>query len=78
MHRLGRGVERNEKKVKYFYELAAMKGNVMARHNIGCMEAEAGNEHRAMKHFLLAARAGYNKSDARDAVAEILARRGMT
>ena len=39
-----------------------MDGDVKARHNLGCMEGSAGNEHRAMKHFLLAARAGYKQS----------------
>ena len=105
-------MERDEKKAKYYCDLAAIKGDVHARHNIGCVEGEAGNEHRAMKHFLLAAKAGYTKSldsvkigfingsvskddyssalreyqkstdemksDAREAVAEILAQRGMT
>ena len=56
---IGQGVERDEKKAKYYCDLAAIKD---ARHNIGCFEGEAGNEHRAMKHFLLAANAGYPES----------------
>jgi len=39
-----------------------MSGDVEARHNIGCMEFEAGNIDRAMKHFLLSAKAGYTDS----------------
>jgi len=62
----GDGVEVDTKKAKYYYELAAMGGNVIARHNVGYLEMKAGNLHRAMKHFLLAARAGYK--DALDAV----------
>ena len=31
---------------------------VQARYNLGCVEFEAGNEHRAYKHFILSARAG--------------------
>ena len=50
------------KKAKYYWELAAMNGNVNARHNLGCMEVDAGNERRAMKHFIIAAKTGYKKS----------------
>ena len=39
-----------------------MWGCVIARHNLGCAEGEAGNPQRACKHFILAARAGYKLS----------------
>ena len=58
----GEGVEVDKKKAKYFYELAAMNGSLEGRHNLGCMEGRAGNFHRAYKHFMLAARAGYKNS----------------
>ena len=58
----GRGVEVDTKKAKYYYELAAMNGYVLARHNLGCFEGETGNIQRAMKHLVLAARAGYGES----------------
>ena len=58
----GRGVELDKKKAEYYWDLAAMAGNAVASHNLGCMEAAAGNEHRACKHFILAAKAGYKKS----------------
>ena len=35
-----------------------MKGDFDARRDLGCMEFEAGNEHRAMQHFILSARDG--------------------
>ena len=54
----GDGVEMDKKKAKHYYELAAMNGDVHARHNLGCEEYEAGNYHRAFKHFILSARAG--------------------
>jgi TPR repeat protein len=55
----GRGVERDEKKAKHCYELAAMGGNVQARYNLGNSELRAGNLDRAIKqHWLLAARGG--------------------
>ena len=54
----GDGVEVDKKKAKYYWELAAMNGNVDARYNLGRMEIKAGNIERAYKHFILAARAG--------------------
>ena len=57
-YRNGNGVNKHPKKGLHFYELAAMNGNVQARHNLGCVELEAGNYDRAFKHFILAARAG--------------------
>ena len=58
----GRGVEVEKKKAIYYYELAAMGGDEAARHNLGIKEAKAGNEGRALKHFMVAARDGYAKS----------------
>ena len=52
----GDGVERDKKMAKHYYELAAMEGIVMARHNLGCLEGQDGNYQRAYKHFMLAAR----------------------
>ena len=56
----GEDVERDEKKAKYYYELAAMGGVLEARHNIGVLEAQAGNINRAMKHLMIEARAGHD------------------
>ena len=58
----GMGVETDKKKAEHYWELAAMNGNVDARHNLGVIEGIAGNYERAMKHFMVAARAGNNKS----------------
>ena len=59
----GRGVERDEKKANHYYELAAMGGIAIARHNLGCIEAaQANNWDRAVKHFIIAAGDGYNDS----------------
>ena len=57
-HDIGEGVEVDEEKAKHYWELAAMGGCVFARHNLGCAEEEAGNNQRAMKHFLISARVG--------------------
>ena len=54
----GRGVGVDKKKAIHYWELAAMTGDVNARHNLAAMEVQAGNYDRAFKHFLLAARAG--------------------
>ena len=58
----GRGVEVDKKKAKHYWELAAINGNVHARFNLGCEEGQAGNHHRAMKHFILSAIAGDKES----------------
>ena len=46
----GNGVERDTKKKYYYWELAAMEGHAVARHNLGVKEARAGNMNRALKH----------------------------
>ena len=58
----GRGVERDEDKAKYYHELAAMGGDAISRNNLGCFDAEAGNIDRAVKHWMIAAEAGYDHS----------------
>jgi len=58
----GRGVAIDKKKAKHYWELAAMGGVVKARHNLGYLEGEVGNHQRAMKHYKLAARAGFKES----------------
>ena len=55
---IGIGVERDEEKAMYHYELAAMKGDMLARHNLGLEEEKAGNIDRALKHHMLAIRVG--------------------
>jgi len=54
----GRGVEIDEKKAKYYYELAAMGGDVDARYNLGAVEENAGNMNGALKHYMIAAVGG--------------------
>ena len=56
------GVERDDKKAQHYWELAAMGGSVSARYNLGVVEGQAGNHHRAYKHYVLAARAGHDYS----------------
>ena len=58
----GNGVERDEKKAKQYFELAAMEGDSAARHNLGVSEDNAGNCDRALKHYMIAVRGGYTNS----------------
>ena len=59
---LGNGVERDEDKAKHYYELAAMGGDMEARHNLGVFELHGGNYDRALKHFILASIGGMKAS----------------
>jgi len=55
-------VEVDKKKAVYYLGLAAMKGSVFARSNLGIIEHRSGNMDRALKHFMIAVRLGYSKS----------------
>ena len=61
------GLERDDKKANHYYELAAMGGNVVARHNLGIFEGLRAGKlglgmDRALKHYMIAVGSGYNKS----------------
>ena len=58
----GRGVDINMKKAREYYELAAMGGCAPARHILACFEGQAGNEQRAYKHIIIAAKSGHDSS----------------
>jgi len=58
----GKGMEVDKKKAEHYYKLAAMMGNAIARHNLGANEVDAGNMDRALKHFMIAVRGGYDGS----------------
>ena len=57
-YKTGKGVEIDTEKARHYYELAAMGGNILARHDLGLDEKKAGNIDRALKHFIIAARGG--------------------
>ena len=61
-YQYGRGVEVDKKKAMYYYELAAMGGDVQARHNVGELEKVAGNTNRAIKHYMIAVGSGHSIS----------------
>ena len=58
----GDGVEIDMKKATHYWELAAMGGDVSARHNLGVIEGRAGNMDRALKHYTIAVRNGSYRS----------------
>ena len=62
-HEKGLGVEIDIKKAKYYFESAAMMGDVQARCLLGAHEideeASIQSIHRSQKHFMVAARAGH-------------------
>ena len=58
----GDGVEVDEKKAMHYWELAAMRGSVDARHNFGVTEENKGNWDRALKHYMIAVKDGGSDS----------------
>ena len=56
----GDGVERDLDKASRHLELAAIGGDEVARHKLGIEEVHLGNMDRAMKHFMIAARSGFD------------------
>ena len=62
-YRQGRGVvEVDMKKAKHYLELAAMRGETEARHDLGVTEGNSGNYHRALKHWMIATEGGSTTS----------------
>ena len=62
LYRKGEGVEENEETAVYHWEKAAIGGHPDARHNLACYEGRNGNIERAVKHFIIAANLGFEKS----------------
>jgi len=58
----GQHVPRNTKKALFHNQQAAMKGDIDARHNLGCDEIELDNLDRALKHWMIAAASGDKRS----------------
>ena len=58
----GEGVEEDEERAKHHMVVAAIGGHERARYNLGIMEGNNGNIDLAMKHFMIAARSGYDKA----------------
>ena len=62
MYYKGDGVEKDKKKEIYHLEEAAIGGHPHARCNLGFEEYNAGKIERAMRHFIIAAKLGYDNA----------------
>jgi TPR repeat protein len=58
----GQGVEKDEKKETYHLEEAAIGGHVEARFNLGINEGKRKRYERSVKHLIIAANLGHDKS----------------
>ena len=50
------------KKANHYYELAAMAGNEVARHNLALLEGQAFNYDRSLRHLMIAVKGGNTDS----------------
>ncbi len=62
MYDEGVGVEKDEKMALYHAETAAMEGHPNARHNLALFERRNGRMDRAVKHYIIAAKLGHDRS----------------
>ena len=62
MYREGNVVGKDEGKMLYHLEEAAIGGHPKARHNLGAHEYKNGNAEKAVKHFIIAANLGLDES----------------
>jgi len=62
LYRKGEGVEKNEKKQIYHLDEAAIAGHPRARISLACHEGKNNRSDRAVKHLMIAANLGYDKS----------------
>ncbi len=62
MYYEGEGVEEDEEKMVYHWEKAAIGGHPIGRHLLAICEEGRGNMERAVKHFIIAANLGEEKS----------------
>ncbi|EJK69479.1 hypothetical protein THAOC_09259, partial [Thalassiosira oceanica] len=58
----GEGVQQDMKKAIQIWTKAAIQGHVDSRHNLGSLEGQKGNHDRAVRHFLISAKMGYEHS----------------
>ena len=58
----GNGVAVKKERAALFDRIGALRGDMVARHNIGCTEYEPGNHEIAIRHWKIAAEAGHQLS----------------
>ncbi|EJK64110.1 hypothetical protein THAOC_15187 [Thalassiosira oceanica] len=61
-HHEGEGAQQDKAKGAEFYMKAAMQGHTESRYNLGVIEGEKGNHHRAVRHFMISAKMGHENS----------------
>jgi len=59
---VGGGVEKNETEAVRHCEIAAKGGHPDARHYLGVLDYNAGRKDRALRHFMISAKMGYEGS----------------
>ncbi|EJK76545.1 hypothetical protein THAOC_01686, partial [Thalassiosira oceanica] len=57
-----RAVKQDKAKAVEFWTKAAMQGHVLSRSNLGLLEIRKGNYDRAVRHWLISAKMGYERS----------------
>ena len=62
LYRFGEGVGKNEKKELYHLEKAVIGGHADARYDLGIFEGDNEKYDRAIKHWIIAANMGHDKS----------------
>ncbi len=62
MYERGQGAEKDEEKSVHHFEKAAIGGHPQARYVLACIEEKNGNMDRAVKHAIIAANLGLEKS----------------
>jgi len=62
LYQFGKGVEKDGGKAIHYLEEAAIGGHPIARHRLGLIEWNNGNNERAVKHCVIAANLGDNDS----------------
>jgi TPR repeat protein len=60
LYMMGEGVEKDKKKAVHHLEEAAIGGHPGARYNLGCHEGYAERDDRATRHFIIAAKLGFD------------------
>jgi len=58
----GDGVAVNKERAALFKRVGALRGDMTARHNIGALEYNFGNHEIGIRHWKIAAEAGYQRS----------------
>ena len=61
-HNNGKGAAINNEKSALFWRAGALGGDIVARNNIGCSEYNSGNLEIGIRHWKIAAEAGYQNS----------------